>query len=90
MSALPGMSPKADPAAVAQIRDWATRSLGLGPDGRVMVAELACSEPGCPPIETVLAISADGSTQQVKLHGPAASLSEADVVASLRTAGLVT
>ena len=90
MSALPGMGPKADPAAVARVRGWATRALGLGPDGRVMVTELACSEPGCAPIETVIAISADGGTQQVKLHGAATSLSEAEVVASLHTAGVVT
>lgn len=90
MSGLPGMRPKADPGAVAQVRAWATRALGLdGMEVRVMVTELACSEPGCPPIETVVAIVGAESTQQVKMHGEATSLTEDAVVDALSAAGLV-
>jgi hypothetical protein len=34
----------------------------------VMVTELRCSEPGCPPIETVIAILSKGANRQHKLH----------------------
>lgn len=89
MSALPGMGPKADPTAVARVRGWAARSMGADATGRrVMVTELACTEPGCPPVETVVALVSEHSTEQVKLHGPAASLTEEAVVDALRAAGL--
>jgi hypothetical protein len=41
----------------------------LGDEDSVIVTELQCSEPGCPPLETVVLIAAAGrATVQHKLH----------------------
>ncbi len=83
MNGLPGMGPKADPAAVRRIREWTEAHLVASDDRRIMVTELACTEPGCPPVETVIAVSTKAGTSQVKLHGAAASLTHDAVVAAL-------
>jgi hypothetical protein len=49
----------------------------------VLIAELACTEPGCPPIETVIALlSEDGKTQH-KVHKPVDEVTLDDVRAAL-------
>ena len=48
-----------------------------------MVTELACSEPGCPPVETVIALLAPGRQDQVKIHKGLADVTSADVEALL-------
>jgi len=39
-------------AAVARLREWTRARFALTGDETVMVSKLACSVPGCPPIET--------------------------------------
>jgi nitrate reductase molybdenum cofactor assembly chaperone NarJ/NarW len=39
-------------AAVARLRGWTKARFALSEADTVMVSELACSVPGCPPIET--------------------------------------
>jgi hypothetical protein len=64
----------------AAIKGWAKRAFGLGEDASVMVTELRCSEPGCPPLETVIALlDATGPARQRKIHKPIADVTEADV-----------
>ncbi len=46
---------RANPDAARRIRDWTRARFTLPADETVMVAELACSLPGCPPLETVIA-----------------------------------
>jgi hypothetical protein len=50
-------------------------------DGTPMtVAELRCTEPGCPPIETVIAIlDSPGSPRQYKVHKPISEVTFEDV-----------
>jgi hypothetical protein len=58
--------------------------LQLGENDAVMVTELACSEPGCPPRETVIAVLADGQPpQQWKFHQAAADVDEVHLLAAL-------
>jgi hypothetical protein len=55
---------------------------GLGDDVVVMVTELRCSEPGCPPLETVIAIlDVPGSKRQYKLHKGAGDVAVEDITA---------
>ncbi|MEM7094264.1 MAG: hypothetical protein AAF567_14775 [Actinomycetota bacterium] len=49
----------------------------------MLVTELECSEPGCPPIETVIALLREGEQVQHKIHKPIAEVSEADVLDAL-------
>jgi len=72
--------PRADPAAVARLKAWARELWDVPPDGSVTVTELRCSEPGCPPLETVVVISPRaGETFQRKVHRPAAEVTRADL-----------
>ncbi len=41
--------------AVDRVRDWTRTRFGLGEEDPVVVAEIACGLPGCPPLETVVA-----------------------------------
>ncbi|WP_253958479.1 hypothetical protein [Rhizobium sp. WYJ-E13] len=40
--------------AVRQIKDWTRERFSLNEDIPVMVAEVTCGLPGCPPIETIV------------------------------------
>jgi hypothetical protein len=72
--------PKPDAARVGQIKEWVARRFELPPDAVVMVAELRCSEPGCPPLETMIAIvDGPGQRRQVKLHKSTAEIAASDV-----------
>jgi hypothetical protein len=72
--------PKPDAARVARIKEWVAERFRLLPDAVVMVAELRCSEPGCPPIETMIAIvDGPGRRRQVKLHKASAEITAGDV-----------
>jgi len=52
-----------------QIKQWVKAAWSLPQSATVMVAEVECAEPGCPPRETVIAIfDADGAPRQSKLH----------------------
>jgi hypothetical protein len=63
-----------------RIKDWARELLGAGEEASILVSELACSEPGCPPIETVIAIlDGPGSARRYKLHRPSAEVTREDV-----------
>jgi|ERR1700676_1443494 hypothetical protein len=39
-------------AALDRVRDWTRRRFLLADDETIMVSELSCTVPGCPPIET--------------------------------------
>ena len=54
---------------VDRIKSWAREIWGLGDEITIMVTELECREPGCPPIETVIAVlEGPGKTKQYKIH----------------------
>jgi hypothetical protein len=40
--------------ALEQVRVWTRESLNLAEDDTVLVSEVACAQPGCPPLETVV------------------------------------
>ena len=63
-----------------QIKDWIRSDLSLPDQFSILVTELKCSEPGCPPIETVVAILGSGSEQyQQKVHLPIEEVTESDI-----------
>lgn len=41
-------------SAAERVADWTRRRFGLTPGMTVLVAEVACGLPGCPPIESVI------------------------------------
>jgi len=79
---LPGLGPRRGPADTARVKALVNDLVGTE-DITVFVTELACTEPGCPPIETVIALlGADGNVQY-KIHKPAAEVSIDDVRSAL-------
>jgi hypothetical protein len=56
-------------AKVRSIKEWAREALHLPEDVVIMATELRCTEEGCPPLETVIAVMReDGAQQQFKIH----------------------
>jgi len=65
------------------IKQWVSELLELSEDERVMVSELACHEPGCPPIETVVVVlRGPGDTVMRKFHRRAHELTRAEIEAA--------
>jgi len=70
-------------AASRALKQLAHELLALDDDDVVMVTELQCTEPGCPPIETVIAVLRVGARRQIKIHKPLVEVTEADVRAAI-------
>ena len=63
-----------------QIKAWARELLAPADSDTILVSELACREPGCPPIETVIAVlRGPGDSTQYKLHRPSAEITREDI-----------
>jgi nitrate reductase delta subunit len=78
---LSGLQRRAPPPdALARVKGWTRRRFSLGEDAPVFVAEIACSLPGCPPVETVVAFWTDGDRRHhFKLFKPAGAVTEEDL-----------
>ena len=73
--------PKRDAVLIRQIKKFAYECLPISAEATVSVMELECHEPGCPPLETVVAAMEQGKeTRQWKLHKPMPEITRADVV----------
>jgi hypothetical protein len=72
-------------SAVRNLKNVARALLAATDDDAITVIELACSEPGCPPLETVIAVLRPGrEPEQVKIHKPIVDVSEDDVREAVR------
>jgi hypothetical protein len=76
-----GFSKKSPGNGVAadRVRDWARARFALTDDETVMVSEVACSVPGCPPIETHLVFWSALGRHHYKIFKPLASVIEDDL-----------
>lgn len=71
-------------AATARLKSAVTDALALTDADTVLVTELACHEPGCPPRETVVAVMRQGRpTETWKFHKAAADLDSGELCAAL-------
>ena len=67
-------------AALEAIRNWTRTRFKLAGDAAVLVSEVACTVPGCPPLETVVAFwTADDARHQFKLYKPVAEVIYDDI-----------
>jgi nitrate reductase delta subunit len=66
-------------AAIARLREWTRARFALTGDETVMVSELACSVPGCPPIETHVVFWTAAGRHHFKIFKPLAQASEDDL-----------
>lgn len=77
--------PAQDPQRITAIKQWVTDLLRLPATTTVVVMELRCAEPDCPPVETVIALLDTGKpTRQYKLHKAINDVTASDVVALLQ------
>ena len=75
-----GTQRKIDPNLVQQVKAWVREALHVGDDTTLMVTELRCTEPGCPPVETVIALmETTQSGRQYKVHKPLSDITPDDV-----------
>jgi hypothetical protein len=67
-------------AALDRVRAWTRERFKLDEALPVVVAEVACGLPGCPPLETVVAFwTEDDRRHQFKLFKPVAEVVEGDL-----------
>jgi hypothetical protein len=66
-------------AAVARARGWTQARFALTDDETVMVSELACGVPGCPPIETHVVFWTVAGRHHFKIFKPLAQVTEDDL-----------
>ena len=71
----PGLS-----AEQERVRTWAREHFNLGEDETIMVSELPCSDPGCPPVETHLVFWTQAGRQQFKVFKPLAEVLPDDLL----------
>jgi hypothetical protein len=77
-------------AALERVREWTRARFQLPEEGAVMAAEVACQQPGCPPLETVVAFWPDGSKRhQYKVFKRAEEVVEDDLPPRWLMSGLV-
>jgi hypothetical protein len=66
--------------ALRRVKDWTRARFGLPDDATILVTEIACSVPGCPPVDTVVAFWTEGDRRHhFKVFKPAAEVTEEDL-----------
>ena len=63
-----------------RVRTWAREHFNLGDEETIMVSELPCSDPGCPPVETHLVFWTQAGRQQFKVFKPLAEVVADDML----------
>jgi hypothetical protein len=77
-------------AELDRVKAVTRRHFRLPEEAAILVAELACTQPGCPPLETVVAFwTSDGTRHHVKVFKPAAEVGEDDLPAPWLMGALV-
>ena len=67
-------------SATARLKEWTRSRFRLGSADTVMVAELACGLPGCPPLETVVVFwTGEGARHQFKIFKSLTQVVEDDL-----------
>jgi hypothetical protein len=71
-------TPAADSTVITQLKGWVYEALALSQDIPISISQLQCTEPGCPPLETVIAVMTH-PPQTYQIHKPAAAIQLDDV-----------
>jgi nitrate reductase molybdenum cofactor assembly chaperone NarJ/NarW len=69
----------ADGAALDHVRDWTRVRFALARDETIMVSEIACAVPGCPPIETHVVFWTAAGRHHFKVFKPVADVIDDDL-----------
>jgi nitrate reductase molybdenum cofactor assembly chaperone NarJ/NarW len=63
-----------------RVRTWAREHFNIPENDTIMVSELPCSDPGCPPVETHLVFWKQGGRHQFKVFKPLAEVVPDDLL----------
>ena len=69
----------ADGAAIDRVRDWTRGRFTLAGDETVMVSEVACGVPGCPPVETHVVFWTPAGRHHFRVFKPLTDVIEEDL-----------
>jgi len=61
-------------AAIERVREWVRARFKLAPEAAILVSEVACNLPGCPPLETAVAFWEGETRHHFKLFKPVAEV----------------
>ncbi len=76
--------PKPDREAIERVKAIARAALRVSPETALAVNEIACNDPGCPGIETVILVMEPGQkTRALKVKKPLDDVMEQDILAAL-------
>ena len=90
VSGLLRRQPPEHTARLTAIKAQTRQEPRLTDDDTVVVRQLDCTEPGCPPVETVVAVlAADGSTRCWTLHHPVTEITPERLADTLATSPAV-
>jgi hypothetical protein len=71
--------PPGHAAAAERVREWTRARFALPEDATIMVAEVACAVPGCPPLETLIAFWIESARHHFKVFKPVEGVAEDDL-----------
>ncbi len=66
-------------AALDRLRDWTRKRFRLAADETIMVSEVSCTVPGCPPLETLVVFWTAQGRHHFKVFKPLAEVVEDDL-----------
>ena len=66
-------------AALDRVRDWTRERFKLAEDETIMVSEISCAIPGCPPLETAVVFWTSAGRHHFKIFKPLADVIEDDL-----------
>ena len=66
-------------AALERVRAWTRARFALGDEETVMVSEIACAVPGCPPIETHVVFWTVAGRHHFQVFKPLAEVTKDDL-----------
>jgi hypothetical protein len=75
-----GRGAAANGQKIKEIKQWVQDALALPPETTILITELACTEPGCPPLETVVALlRGPANNVQQKIHRSIADVTKEEI-----------
>ena len=79
MNVFGGQGPSVPAQHLDALKSAVRTRFGLDADAPVMLTELQCAEPDCPPIETVIALLAAGANRRWKIFKPLRDVAPEDI-----------
>jgi nitrate reductase delta subunit len=70
---------RGDPEALRRVREWTRERFKLAEETAILVSELECRLPGCPPLETVIAFWENDKRHHFKLFKPVGQVAFEDL-----------